>query len=129
MSGRRKGKSKVVKKAKGNGTGRKGASGRFEKGGPGGPGRPPGSPNKTGAMLHGTFLAAFDELGGQEWLVAQARKDPRTFVRALAKMLPREAAVKVEQTVGILSNLDDSDVDALSSPEPPRSPSGEGGAR
>ena len=118
----------MVATAKGNGTGRKGVSGRFEKGGPGGPGRPPGSPNRTGAMLHATFLAAFDELGGQEWLVAQARKDPRTFVRALAKMLPREAAVKVEQTFVIPPDLDDSDVDALSSPEPPRSASGEGGA-
>jgi len=48
------------------------------------------------AMLREAFLNAFDNLGGEEWLVAQARKDPRTFVRCVAKMLPREATIKTD---------------------------------
>jgi len=48
-------------------------------------------------MLHATFLAAFDELGGQRWLVAQARKDPRTFIRAVSKLLPREATIHADK--------------------------------
>ena len=70
--------------------------GRFQKGGAGGPGRPPGSRNMSTAMLREAFLNAFDSLGGQEWLVAQAKKDPRTFVRCVAKMLPREATIKTD---------------------------------
>ena len=70
---------------------------RFEKGNPGGPGRPLGSPNKTNAMLREAFLNAFDDLGGQEWLVEEAKKDPRTFVRCVTKMLPREATVHTDQ--------------------------------
>ena len=49
----------------------------------------------TTAMLREAFLNAFDNLGGEEWLVAQASKDPRTFVRGVAKMLPRETTAKV----------------------------------
>jgi hypothetical protein len=76
--------------------GRNRTSGRFQKGHPGGPGRPPGSRNMSTAMLREAFLNAFDNLGGEEWLVAQARKDPRTFVRCVAKMLPREATIKTD---------------------------------
>lgn len=71
-------------------------SGRFKKGGAGGPGRPPGSRNMSTAMLREAFLNAFGNLGGEEWLVAQAKKDPRTFVRCVAKMLPREATIKTD---------------------------------
>jgi hypothetical protein len=78
------------------GEGRDITSGRFKKGGAGGPGRPPGSRNMSTAMLREAFLNAFDNLGGEEWLVAQARKDPRTFVRCVAKMLPREATIKTD---------------------------------
>ena len=70
--------------------------GRFQKGGAGGPGRPPGSRNMNTAMLRESFLNAFNNLGGEEWLVAQAKKDPRTFVRCVAKMLPREATIKTD---------------------------------
>jgi hypothetical protein len=49
----------------------------------------------TAAMLREAFLNAFDNLGGEEWLVAQASKDPRTFVRGVAKRLPRETTAKV----------------------------------
>jgi len=91
-----------------NRTGEGRSRGRFEKGGAGGPGRPPGSRNVTSAMLRGAFLDAFDELGGRKWLMAQARKDPRTFIRCLTKILPREMAIKVqEQTQPI--NLYDAD--------------------
>jgi len=77
--------------------GRDRTRGRFQKGGAGGPGRPPGSRNMSTAMLREAFLNAFDNLGGQEWLVKQAKKDPRTFVRCVAKMLPREATIKTDE--------------------------------
>jgi hypothetical protein len=86
----------VSKQSNQTGEGRNHRSGRFQKGGAGGPGRPPGSRNMSTAMLREAFLNAFGNLGGEEWLVAQARKDPRTFVRCVAKMLPREATIKTD---------------------------------
>jgi hypothetical protein len=70
--------------------------GRFAEGNPGGPGRRLGSRNRTPAMLREAFLNAFDDLGAQAWLVAQAKKDPRTFIRCLARMLPREIKIADE---------------------------------
>jgi hypothetical protein len=52
-------------------------------------------------MLRGAFLNAFDDLGGQKWLVVQAKKDPPTFIRCVAKMLPREATIHAEGPLDI----------------------------
>lgn len=53
-----------------------------------GPGRPAGSPNKITGTLRGMVLGALDELGGQQWLIEQARSEPKAFMALLARLLP-----------------------------------------
>jgi hypothetical protein len=55
-----------------------------------GAGRPRGSPNKLTASIKETIKGAFEELGGQAWLVEVAKNDPRCMIGLLAKMLPAE---------------------------------------
>lgn len=63
-------------------------------------GRKKGTPNKNTAELKAAIMAAFDEAGGQEYLVTVARDDPKTFCTLLGKVLPAE--LKAE-----LSTLDE----------------------
>ena len=51
-------------------------------------GRQKGTPNKTTAALKDAILNAFSEVGGESYLVAVAREDPKTFCALLAKVLP-----------------------------------------
>ena len=67
--------------------------GRWAKGKQAGPGRPKGSHNKTSVALAAMVTGALDELGGQEWLVRAARKDPKAFMQLVGKLLPREINV------------------------------------
>lgn len=55
-----------------------------------GAGRKKGVPNKTTASLKTMITGALDELGGQAWLIEQARSDPRAFMALLSKLVPRE---------------------------------------
>jgi hypothetical protein len=91
----------AVKQTAENGGDGRDTQGRFAEGGPGGPGRPPGVLNKTGAMLRQAFLNTFEQLGGERWLTKQARKDPRTFIRTVSRMLPREATIHKDAAITI----------------------------
>lgn len=53
-----------------------------------GPGRPKGSADKKSLKLTQMIIAALDESGGVDYLVEQARKNPRAFLALLAKTLP-----------------------------------------
>lgn len=53
-----------------------------------GKGRAKGSLNKTTAALKDAILNAFNKVGGEDYLVVLAEKDPRTFAVLLAKVLP-----------------------------------------
>ncbi|WP_342628185.1 hypothetical protein AAC691_19685 [Nguyenibacter vanlangensis] len=55
-----------------------------------------GIPNKATAALKGMVLGALDELGGQAWLVEQARRDPALFMALLHKMLPAYAVAAAD---------------------------------
>lgn len=55
-----------------------------------GPGRPPGSPNKLTADIRKAIAAAFDKVGGVDYLVKQANENPQAFMTLLGKALPKE---------------------------------------
>jgi len=56
---------------------------------PGG-GRPLGSRNQLTIDVKKAIIAAFDKAGGERWLAALARDEPRTFATLLAKIVPSE---------------------------------------
>ncbi|MBU2721998.1 hypothetical protein F6A13_08195 [Acidithiobacillus sp. 'AMD consortium'] len=66
-----------------------------------GMGRRKGVPNRTTASLKNMITGALDELGGQAWLVEQARQDPRAFMALLSRLIPSE--IKAEVSVNELS--------------------------
>lgn len=53
-------------------------------------GRPPGSVNKTTADLKAMIEGALSEVGGQSYLVEQARKNPKVFLLLVSKLIPRD---------------------------------------
>lgn len=53
-------------------------------------GRPKGSPNKVAKTVKDMILGALDELGGQEWLVKQAKLAPKNFITLVARVLPTQ---------------------------------------
>ncbi len=50
-------------------------------------GRRPGTTNGVTALVN-SFLSAYDQLGGTEWLLKVARKYPVDFLRVIAKLIP-----------------------------------------
>lgn len=58
-------------------------------------GRAKGTPNKTTKKLKDAIMHAFDEVGGQKYLVKVAQDDPRTFCTLLGKVLPNEIKAEV----------------------------------
>lgn len=61
-------------------------------------GRPAGSPNRINAGVKAMILGALDDLGGQTWLVAQAKADPRAFMSLLGRILPSEISLDAHIT-------------------------------
>jgi hypothetical protein len=59
-----------------------------------GAGRPKGSPNKITKDVKGMILGALNELGGQAWLVATARKSPKAFMQLIGKIVPRDISLE-----------------------------------
>ena len=55
-----------------------------------GKGRPKGSPNKITKSVREAILAAFDEVGGINYLKIQAEKNPTAFLGLLWKILPTQ---------------------------------------
>jgi len=72
----------------------------FAKGQSGNPrGRPKGSPNKTTQSVKEAICQAFGEVGGVDFLVNLAKKDPRTFAMLLGRIIPTEVQGAVEGLV------------------------------
>ena len=59
-----------------------------------GRGRQKGELNKFTRTVKEAILAAFDEVGGAEYLAAQARENPVAFMGLLAKILPTQIDLK-----------------------------------
>lgn len=55
-----------------------------------GPGRPKGSQNKVTATVKMMVLGALDKLGGQKWLVKQAKDHPQAFMQMLRQVMPTQ---------------------------------------
>jgi len=54
-----------------------------------GKGRPPGAQNRTTRTMKEMLLGALSDLGGQRWLVEQARENPTAFLKLLERLIPR----------------------------------------
>jgi len=79
-----------------------------------GAGRKPGVPNKLTADVKSAIKAAFDEVGGQKYLVNLAKKDPRTFCTLVGKLVPTAVAgdpdgAAIQQTIRIITGVPDPD--------------------
>lgn len=69
-------------------------------------GRPPGTPNKTTVAVKEAIMNAFELVGGQQYLVMVALKDPKTFCTLLGRVLPAELNAKLQaEVVHEFSNL------------------------
>ena len=55
-----------------------------------GAGRKPGSENKITASVKDAILSAFEEVGGEKYLVTVARDNPAVFCALLGKLLPKQ---------------------------------------
>ena len=53
-----------------------------------GAGRKPGTPNRLTGDVKQAIAAAFDEVGGKDYLVKLAASDPRTFCALVGKIVP-----------------------------------------
>jgi hypothetical protein len=61
-----------------------------------GKGRPKGSPNKVTASVKAMLEGALKEVGGQQFLVEQARENPVAFLGLIKHLIPSE--LKAELT-------------------------------
>lgn len=61
-----------------------------------GRGRQKGELNKFTRTVKEAILAAFDEVGGHEYLVKQAQENPVAFMGLLAKILPTQIDLKAK---------------------------------
>jgi hypothetical protein len=55
-----------------------------------GPGRPKGAKNKLNATVKMMVLGALDKLGGEKWLMKQAKKHPQAFMQMLRQIIPTQ---------------------------------------
>lgn len=65
-----------------------------------GPGRPKGSPNKFTRSMKEAFLAAYEEIGGENALAEWARANKTEFYKICARMIPQnvEGSIQHEHT-------------------------------
>lgn len=79
------------------------SKGRFTKGDPR-VGRKPGSVNLIPKTVKAMIEGALDDLGGQAWLVQQAKKHPQAFMALVSRIIPRDMAVSVTHSLEQLVN-------------------------
>lgn len=74
-----------------------------------GRGRPKGSPNKVTAAVKEMVVAALDEAGGVQYLLAQSRDNPTAFLTLVGKVIPLQGDLNHSVTIGkvIYPGLDD----------------------
>lgn len=63
-----------------------------------GKGRRAGTPNKMTASAKEMIMGALGDLGGQAWLVEQAKAEPKAFLALVARLIPTEAAISADIT-------------------------------
>ena len=67
-----------------------------------GPGRPKGVPNKTTASIKAAIEAAFQGVGGHEYLMRQAEENPQAFMTLLGKIIPAQVQTEISNPDGSL---------------------------
>lgn len=80
-----------------------------------GVGRPAGAKNKVPYTIKESVLQAFDEVGGVDFLIAQAKQNPLAFMNLLGKLMPNE--IKSEISGPDKGPIKTINVSALSSDE------------
>ena len=61
-------------------------------------GRQKGALNQTTTAVKDAILAAFDEVGGKDYLVEIARSEPRAFLTLLGKLIPAQVRAEIESS-------------------------------
>lgn len=61
-------------------------------------GRKPGTPNKLTKSVKEAIEAAFDQVGGSEYLARMAEEQPTAFMTLLGKVLPAQINANVTGT-------------------------------
>lgn len=72
--------------------------------GPGRPktgGRKKGVTNKVNAEVKELIRGALDDVGGQAYLVEQAKANPIAFMALIGKILPKDINAKIEGTISL----------------------------
>lgn len=69
-------------------------------------GRQKGTPNKVTANIKEALQAAFDEVGGKDYLVKVAATDPKAFCTLIGKVIPQDVNTKLEATHIINDGVD-----------------------
>lgn len=64
-------------------------------------GRRAGTPNRITADVRGAIVAAFEGVGGVEYLKAQATSNPQAFMTLLGKVLPLQVSGDPDNPVKI----------------------------
>jgi hypothetical protein len=59
-------------------------------------GRQKGTPNKVTQTVKEALHAAFDEVGGKDYLVRLATTDPKAFCMLIGKVIPTEVNAVIE---------------------------------
>jgi len=65
-------------------------------------GRAKGTPNKLTVEIKSAIERAFQELGGWKWLVEVGEKKPEVFCALLAKILPSQLKIPVDDMVPLV---------------------------
>ena len=66
-----------------------------------GKGRKPGVPNRINADLKHMILSALASVGGEAYLIEQAKNNPAVFLALLSKLIPRDVKASVSAEVEI----------------------------
>lgn len=70
-----------------------------------GPGRPKGSVNKTTAILKDAIVAAFDKVGGIDYLARQAEENPVAFMSLMGRVIPLQVDADMQHSVRVTGAL------------------------
>lgn len=74
---------------------------KTRRGGPrAGAGRPKGVPNKTTRTIKEAIEAAFQGVGGAQYLMEQARQNPQAFMTLLGKIIPAQVQADLTNSDG-----------------------------
>lgn len=59
-------------------------------------GRIKGTPNRVTATVKEALQAAFDEVGGKDYLVRIAKEEPRAFCALIGKVIPQDVHASID---------------------------------